>query len=146
MMRAAVASVVWIRRTVSSFVDGELLACSASSFSLFIMSIKRERSTDGGGMLVGRTVGGDVGVEDVKLSGDGTEGLGLGVACCGAFGAGPSEKSPQSSNSSSQSGSLGGVVIFLEAAGFLVFGLAFNAGFGVGFCVDFVVAFGAVGS
>lgn len=68
---------------------------------------------DGGGMLVGRTVGGEVGVLDVKLCGDGVvfvvvdgdrdgrDGVGLGFD-----GARLSLKSAQSSKaSSSQAGS-----------------------------------------
>lgn len=89
------------------------LAVAASFWRLFIRLTRRSRRTDGGGMLVGRTFGGEVGFGDMKLRVDGPDvddgevGFDLGFGFCfgdaGGAGAvlGPSVKSPQSSNESS---------------------------------------------
>lgn len=108
-MREAVSRVLWIFDAVSGFSGVWRFAVAASFWRLLNRSTSNSRRTDGGGMLVGRTVGGDVGVEEMKLRDGGLVvegrdvglGVGLGVGFAGAGAAlGPSVKSPQSSVSS----------------------------------------------
>lgn len=115
IMCDAVWRVLWIVEAVSGFGGVWRLAVAASFWRLFIRLIRRSRRTDGGGMLVGRTVGGEAGLVDVKLRGDGPGEAGcgfvLGVACAfgdAGAGAGPSVNSPQSSNESSSHVGCGG--------------------------------------
>lgn len=139
MMCAAVVRVLWIVVAVELEVEGGVarLAVTASLWRLFIRVTRRSRRTDGGGMLVGRTMGGEVVVEDMKLrvggvevevdAGDAGFGFGLGLAGAGVM-LGPSVKSSQASKVSSSHGGCGGGWI----GSWTFFGAGFTAFAGTG--------------
>lgn len=153
IMYAAVVRVLWILAGVAVAVEvggdgGVRLAVSASFWRLFRRVTRRSRRTEGGGMLVGRTVGGETVVGDMKLRIGGVEvegdvcevgfGLGLDLGCegAGAGGAlGSSVKSSHSSNESSSHVGCGGaglVDCWTSFAGFA--GFAGSAGAVAGGC------------
>lgn len=89
---------LWIFVAKSTGGDVWRLAVAASFWRVGRSVVRRSRRTDGGGMLVGRTLDGEV---DVDV-GEVLFGFGVGFGFGGAgvvFG--PSVKSPQSSNESS---------------------------------------------
>ena len=112
IMRAATWRVLWILAATGVLCGGgRVWAVWASVARVLSWARRWSRRIEGGGMLVGRTVGEEVGVFVVKLWGDG---VGLLVDCdeldadVGLEGTGPSSKSPQSSKaSSSQAGGWG---------------------------------------
>lgn len=114
-MWAAVVRVLWILEAGSGEEGGVVrLAVRASFWRAFRRVTRRSRRTDGGGMLVGRTVGVVVGAGEMKLRVGGVDvevdagemgfGCDLGFEGAGAgagAGLGPSVKSSQASNESS---------------------------------------------
>jgi hypothetical protein len=86
--------------------------------------MNNSRSTDGGGIFVGRTEGDDAELPETKLWDAGLVTVGAVGLIFGAGGAlGPSEKSPQSSKASS---------FQVETAGIAFFAVTLGAGLEVG--------------
>lgn len=152
IMWEAVVRVLWIVDAIVVVVvvavEGEVcrLPFRASFWRLFRRVTRRSRRTDGGGMLVGRTVGCEEVVGDMKLRVGGVVvevdagvvgfGVGFGLGLDGADVGdvlGPSVKSSQASNESSSKAGCGGAGLTSDWA-FFGAGFAASAGVVAGGC------------